>query len=129
MVLFHTKRFSIQRRLYDYQFSLAHTPAELEQRHQAFIQTYNTTAHQGLLKDQRLPPMPVEVLGTATGRVYAPDEFARRISHALFPRTTNQYGCVTLHSDHFSVEEGLPKTQVLRWVSGEPLRAVFENVL
>jgi hypothetical protein len=41
--------FNIQRRLYDYQFSLARTPAELEQRHQAFIQTYNTTAHQGLL--------------------------------------------------------------------------------
>jgi len=34
-----------------------------------------------------------------------------------------------LHSDHFSVEEGLPKTQVLLWVSGEQLRAVFENVL
>jgi hypothetical protein len=36
--------FNIQRRLYDYQFSLAHTPAELEQCHQHFIQTYNTTA-------------------------------------------------------------------------------------
>jgi transposase InsO family protein len=121
--------FNIQRRLYDYQFSLAHTPAELEQQHQAFIRTYNTTAHQGLLKDQRLPPMPVEVLGTATGRVYAHDELARCFSHALFPRTTNQYGCVTLHSYHFYVEEGLPKTQILLWVSGEELRAVFENVL
>ena len=48
--------FNIQRRLYDYQFSLARTPAELEQRHQAFIQTYNTTAHQGLLQDRRIPP-------------------------------------------------------------------------
>jgi hypothetical protein len=41
--------FNIQRRFYDYQFSLARTPGELDQRHQAFIQTYNTTAHQGLL--------------------------------------------------------------------------------
>ena len=54
--------FNIQRRLYDDQFSLARTPAELEQRHQAFIRTYNTTAHQGLLKDRRLPPIPVEGL-------------------------------------------------------------------
>jgi hypothetical protein len=115
--------------LYDYQFSLARTPAELERQHQAFIRTYNTTAHQGLLKDQRFPPIPVEVLGTATGRLYAQDELARRFSHALFPRTTNQYGCVTLHSSHFYVEEGLPKTQVLLWLSGEQLRAVFENVL
>ena len=121
--------FNIQRRLYDYQFSLARSPMELEQRHQAFIQTYNTTAHQGLLQDQRLPPMPVEVLGAAKGRIYAEDELARCFSQALFPRTTNRHGCVTLHSYHFYVEAGLPQTQVLLWVAGEQLRAVFENVL
>src|SRR5262245_66149258 len=80
--------FNIQRRLYDYQFALARTPAELEQRHQAFIQIYNTTAHQGLLKDQRLPPIPVEVLGTAKGRIYTQDELTRYFSQALFPRVT-----------------------------------------
>jgi transposase InsO family protein len=121
--------FNIQRRLYDYQFSLTRTPAELEQVHQAFIQTYNTTAHQGLLHDQRLPPIPVEVLGAAQGRLYAPAELAQKFSHALFPRTTNRYGCVTLHSYHFYIEEGLPKTQVLLWVYGEQLRAVFDNVV
>ena len=121
--------FNIQRRLYDYQFSLARTPAELEQRHQAFIQRYNTTAHQGLLKDRRVPPIPVEVLGTARGRVYTPEELARHFSQAVVPRTTNRYGCVTLHSYHFYVEEGLPQTQVLLWVAGEQLRAAFENVI
>jgi transposase InsO family protein len=121
--------FNIQRRLFDYQFSLACTPAELEQRHQAFIQTYNTTAHQGLLHDQRIPPIPVEILGAAKGRMYAQDELARHFSQALFPRTTNRHGCVTLHSYHFYIEEGLPHTQVLLWVSGAQLRAVFENVV
>jgi hypothetical protein len=121
--------FNIQRRLYDYQFSLARSPAELEQLHQTFIQTYNTTAHQGLLKDQRVPPIPVIVLGAAKGRTYTPEELARKFSRALFPRTTNRYGCVTLHSYHFYVEEGLPKTQVLLWVYGEQLRAVFDHVV
>jgi hypothetical protein len=121
--------FNIQRRLYDYQFSLARTPAEFEQRHQAFIQTYNTTAHQGLLRDQRLPPIPMEILGTAKGRMSPPEELARHFSHALFPRRTNRYGCVTLHSYHFYVEEGLPQTQVLLWVSGEQLRAAFDHVI
>jgi transposase InsO family protein len=92
---------NIQRRLYDDQFSLVRTPAELEQRHQAFIHTYNTTAHQGLLKDRRIPPIPVEVLGTARGRVYTPEELARHFAQAVVPRTTNRDGCVTLHSDHF----------------------------
>jgi hypothetical protein len=27
------------------------------------------------------------------------------------------------------MEEGLPRTQVLLWVAGEPLRAMFENVI
>jgi hypothetical protein len=121
--------FSVQRRLYDYQFSLARTPAELEQRHQAFIQTYHTTAHQGLLKDQRFPAIPGAVLGTAKGRGYTPEALARPFAQAVLPRTTNRHGCVTLHSDHFSGEEGLPRTQVLLWVSGEQLRAVFENVV
>jgi hypothetical protein len=83
--------FNIQRRLYDYQFSLARTPAELEQRHQTFIQTYNTTAHHGLLRNKRLPPIPVEVLGTAKGRTYAPDALAQQFSRGLFPRRTNPY--------------------------------------
>jgi hypothetical protein len=101
----------------------------LEERHQAFLQTYNTTAHQGLLKDRRLPPIPVTVLGTAKGRLYTPEDLARHFSQALFPRTTNRHGCVTLHRSHFYVEEGLPKTQVLLWVYGEQLRAMFENVM
>ena len=71
----------------------------------------------------------MEVLGAAKGRVYAEDELARCVSQALFPRTTNRYGCVTLHSYHFDVEAGLPQTQVLLWVAGEQLRAVCESVL
>ena len=42
--------FNIQRRLYDYQFSLTTTPMEFEQAHQAFMELYNTTAHQGLIQ-------------------------------------------------------------------------------
>jgi hypothetical protein len=130
----HETHFNIQRRLYDYQFSLARTPVEFEQRHQAFIHTYNTTAHQGLLHDRRHPPIPLEVLGEAKGRLYTPEELTRHFSQAVFPRITNQYGCVRLHRYHFYVAEGLlaeglPHTQVLLWVSGEQLRAVFENVL
>jgi hypothetical protein len=82
--------FNIQRRLYDYQFSLARTPAAFDQCHQAFIQTDNTTAHQGLLKDRRVPPIPVEVLGAAKGRMYAPEELAHHFSQAVCPQMTNR---------------------------------------
>jgi hypothetical protein len=36
---------------------------------------------------------------------------------------------VTLHRYHFAVEEGLSHMQVLLWVSGAQLRAVFEHVV
>ncbi len=126
---FNETHFNIQRRLYDYQFSLTQTPLEFEQAHQRFLQLYNTTAHQGLLKEKFARPIPLDVLGEARGRLYTPDELERKFSHALFPRTTNRYGCVTLHSYQFYVEAGLPKTQVLLWVYGHALRAVFDHVL
>ena len=125
----HETHFNIRRRLYDYQFPLTTTPLAVEQHHQAFIRTYNTTAHQGLLKERFTPPVPLEVLGAATGRVHTEEELSRRVDHHLFPRRTNQYGCVTLHRYHFYLEEGLPQTQVLLWRAGEHLRAVFENVV
>ncbi len=121
--------FNVQRRLYDYQFSLTTTLAEFEQAHQAFMELYNTTAHQGLLKDRFDPPIPLAVLGETKGRLYSPEELSQKFAHALWPRTTNRYGCVTLHSYHFYVEEGLPKTRVLLWVYGEQLRAMFDNVV
>jgi hypothetical protein len=121
--------FNVQRRLYDYQFSLSTTPLEFEQAHQAFMELYNTTAHQGLLKDRCDPPIPLVVLGEAKGRLYTPEELPRKFSRALFPRTTNPYGCVTLYSYHFYVEQGVPQTQVLLWVYGEQLRAVLDNVV
>ena len=120
---------NVQRRLYDYQFSLSTTPMAFEQAHQAFLHLYNTTAHQGLHKERFDPPIPLQVLGEAKGRLYTADELTRKFSQALFPRTTNQYGCVTLHSYHFYVEQGVPKTQVLLWVYGEQLRAVLDNVV
>jgi transposase InsO family protein len=121
--------FNIQRRVYDYQFSLTRTPLEFEEAHQRFLELYNTTAHQGLLKEHFASPIPLDVLGEATGRLYTSQELEHKFAHALFPRTTNRYGCVTLHSYHFYVDQGLPQKQVLLWVYGQDLRAVFDNVL
>jgi hypothetical protein len=90
---------------------------------------YNTTAHLGLVKEHFDSPIPLVVLGNAKGRTYSPEELSRKFSHALLPRTTNQYGCVTLHHYHFYVEAGVPETHVLLWVSGEHLRAVLDNVV
>jgi transposase InsO family protein len=121
--------FNIQRRLYDYQLALTQTPHEFDQAHQQFLALYNTTAHQGLLKERFASPVPLHVLGDSKGRLLPPQELARKFAQALFVRTTNRYGCVTLHRSHFYVDQGLVQTPVCLWVAGEDLRAVYDQVL
>jgi len=121
--------FNIQRRLYDYQLALTDTPQEFDEAHQRFLGLYNTTAHQGLLKDKFDPPIPLHVLGDSKGRLLSPQELTRKFAQALFVRTTNRYGCVTLHRSHFYVDHGLNQTPVLLWVTGEDLQAVYDHVL
>jgi len=121
--------FNIQRRLYDYQLALTQTPHEFDKAHQQFLALYNSTAHQGLLKEGFASPIPLHVLGESTGRLVPPQELTRKFAHALFVRTTNRYGCVTLHRLHFYVDDGVPQTPILLWVAGEDLRAVYDHVL
>ncbi len=120
---------NIQRRLYDSQLSLPKTPGEFDEAHQRFLALSNTTAHQGLLKERFASPIPLHVLGDSKGRLYPPQELTRKCAQALFVRTTNRYGCVTLHRSHFYVDQGIPQTPVLLWVAGEDLRAVYDHVL
>jgi len=82
-----------------------------------------------LVKDGFATPIPLVVLGQAKGRLYAEDALAQKFSRALFPRTTNRHGCVTLHRYHFHVAEGIPQTQVLLWVYEDQLRAVWDSVV
>jgi hypothetical protein len=72
------------------------------------------------VKEGFQPPIPIHVLAQAKGRLYSPDELARRFSHAVFPRTPTRSGCVNLPSYHCYIEEGIPHTQVRLWVYGEP---------
>ena len=126
---FNETHFNIQRRLYDYQLALTRTPCEFDEAHQRFLALYNTTAHQGLLKEGFVPPIPLHVLGDSKGRLLPPQDLTRKFAQALFVRTTNRYGGVTLHRSHCYVDQGLAQTPGLLWVAGEDLRAVYDHVL
>ena len=108
---------------------MTRTPQEFDEAHQRFLALYNTTAHQGLLQERFASPIPLHVLGDSKGRLVPPQELTRQFAQALFVRTTNRYGCVTLHRSHFYVDQGLAQTPVLLWVAGEDLRAVYDHVL
>jgi transposase InsO family protein len=86
--------FNIQRRLYDYQLALTRTPCEFTEAHQRFLALYNTTAHQGLLKERFASPIPLHVLGESKGRLYPPQELARKFA---------QWAAGRLYSCHRSI--------------------------
>ena len=113
--------FNIQRRLYDYQLALTRTPQEFEEAHQWFLVLYNTTADEGLVKAQFASLIPSR-LGREQGAAAAPAGARSEVCPRPLPRITNRYGCVTLHRYHFYVEQGLPQTQVLLWVSAMTAR-------
>src|SRR6266403_3196749 len=120
---------NMQRRLDDDQLAWTRTPQECDEAHQRFLVLDNTTAHQGLLKERLVPPIPLLVRGDSMGRVVSPQELLRQFAQALFVRTTHRYGCVTLHRSHFYVDQGLVQTPGLLWVAGEDLHAVSDHVL
>jgi hypothetical protein len=120
---------NIQRRLDDSQVAWTRTPLEFAEAHPRFRELYTPTAHQGLLTAQLASPLPLHVLGDVKGRLYTPQERARQFAHALWPRTTNRYGCVTLPSNPCYVDQGLPQQQGLLGAHGQERRAVCDQVL
>ena len=111
--------FNVQRRLYDYQFSLTTTPLEFEQAHQRLCPSTTPRPIKASSRTNLPPRFRWWYSERPKGGHTVPEELDRKFSRALFPRTTNRYGCVTLQSYHFYVEQGVPHTQVLLWVYGE----------
>src|SRR5437870_10568512 len=83
---------NIQRRLYDYQLALTRTPCEFDEAHQRFLALYTTTAHQGLLKERFVSPIPLHVLGESKGRLYPPQELARKFARSEERRVGKEVG-------------------------------------
>ena len=103
--------FNIQRRLYDYQLALTRTPHEFDEAHQQFLAPYNTTAHQGLLKEGFASPIPLHVLGESKGRPVPPQELARKFAQALCAHHQSVWVC-HLAPPHFYVDDGVPQTPI-----------------
>jgi len=81
---------NLQRRLEDAQLALPPPPQEFAEAPPRFLELYNPTAHQGVLQEQFVPPLPVSGLGDSQGRLLSPQERTRKFAQALFGRTTNR---------------------------------------
>ena len=96
-------QFKVERRLADAHFEQSTTLAEIQERHAAFIETFNETPHWAHRKRPDKLRTPVTVLSWARGRELDPDHLARVV---------NLRGYVSVRRFYLYAERGLARRRV-----------------
>jgi putative transposase len=122
-------QFNVQRRLADAQCIQADSFTEIEDRHAAFIQLFNTTRHWAHRDrtDDRLTP--VTVLAGRLGRSVTPAQLHRVLRHLQFSRIVNQHGHVSLQRFYIYAERGLARQRVTLWFYQDRLHVEYQQTL
>jgi len=122
-------QFKVQLRLADFQFAHAQTFAEIQTRHAAFVETFNTTwhwAHQARPDGRRTP---TEVLGWVRGRAVDPERLRHLFGQVQFLRTVNRYGFISIQRFYIYAETGLARQRVSIWIAEGQLQIAYRETL
>jgi len=122
-------QFKIERRLADAQIERAATLAEIQERHAAFVETFNATphwAHRGRADGLRTPEA---VLGWVHGRELAPDALPRALRQLHLERTVNRAGYVSVQRFYLYAERGLSRQRVSVWLYDGRLHLAYRQAL
>jgi transposase InsO family protein len=122
-------QFKIQLRLADHQFEQATSRDEIQSRHAAFVQLFNTTAHWAHRDREDGYTTPEAVLGEEAGQRLAPDTLRRVFRQLHFPRTVNRHGCVSVQRFYLYAEPGLAKRRVSVWIYEDRLHIEYQQNL
>jgi hypothetical protein len=122
-------QFKIQLRLADAHFAQASSREEIQVRHAAFVELFNTTPHWAHRTREDGCRTPEAVLAGAHGRRVTLDALRRVFRHLHFPRMVNRHGCVRVQ--HFSLyaEQGLAKRSVSVWIYEDRLHIEYQQSL
>ena len=122
-------QFKVQLRLADFQFEHAQTFEEIQTRHAAFVETFNTTwhwAHQERPDGRRTP---AEVLGWVRGRAVDPERLRHLFGQVQFLRTVNLYGFISIQRFYIYAEAGRSRQRVSIWIAEEQLQIAYRETL
>jgi transposase InsO family protein len=122
-------QFKVELRLADAQFERATTLEEIQERHAAFIATFNETQH--WTHQQRADGLrtPVTVLGWVRGRALEPDQLARAVRHLQFERVVNLRGYVSVRRFYLYAERGLARRRVSVWLYDGRLQLAYQDTV
>jgi transposase InsO family protein len=122
-------QFKIELRLADAAFVQAQTFIELQERHAAFVETFNTTPHWTHRARADGLQTPVEVLGWVRGRELAPDKLARALRQLQVERLVNRAGYVSVQRFYLYAERGLARQRVSVWLYDGRLHVAHREAL
>jgi hypothetical protein len=113
-------QFKVERRLTDAHFEQSTTLAEIQERHAAFIETFNETPHWAHRKRPDKLRTPVTVLSWARGRELDPDHLARVV---------NLRGYVSVRRFYLYAERGLARRRVSVWLYDGQLQLAYRHTI
>jgi len=122
-------QFKIELRLADAHFEAATTFEEVQARHAAFIETYNTTPHWAHRRRADGRRTPVAVLGWVRGREVAHAALADSVHHVQLERVVNPRGYVSVRRFYLYAERGLARQRVAVWLYDGRLQLAYQDTV
>jgi hypothetical protein len=119
----------VERRLADAHIERATTLAEIQERHAALVETFNTTLHWAHRERADGLRTSEEMLGWVHGRELAPDALPQALRALQVARTINRAGYVGVQRFYRYAERGLARKRVSIWLYDGRLHLAHQQAL
>jgi transposase InsO family protein len=122
-------QFKIQSRIADKKFAKAKTIDDIQTKHAAFVETFNTTSHWAHRQRPEEEQTPEKVLGQALARTVDPDHLLQTLRHVQLERVVSRAGYVSIQRFCVYAERGLARQRVSIWLYEGRLHIEYEKTL
>ncbi len=122
-------QFKVQLRLSEVAFQQAEGFAEVQERHAAFVEAFNTTPHWAHREREDGLRAPVEVLRWARGAEVDAAVLHRALRHLHVERVVNTRGYVSVQRFYIYAERGFSRTRVSVWLYDGRLEVAHRDTL
>jgi putative transposase len=117
--------FNIQRRMADFYFARAHSWEELVEKHDRWLENYNTQRHWAHRDREDGRRSPSEVLGWVRGVRYHPVDLQKAFFWSRFTRKLDSLGYARFKHWRVYGEEGLARCEVALWLGTDDLSVEY----
>jgi len=122
-------QFKVELRLADASFEQATTLEEIQQRHAAFVELFNTTPHWAHRERQDGLQTPVKVLGWVRGSDIEQNVLQQALRHLQMERVVTLRGYVSVQRFYLYAERGLSRKRVSVWLYEGRLHVAYREAV